>query len=318
MPTLILDKVDGAELEATRYMARYTRMGTVTDIDIVGTSDADALVNVMSAAGMPRFNDPLSASNPGLRLVRVRVIPQLEKFRRVRVALGYETLSADFTPTAYLLRDRTFTQSHESFFIPGTRTPVLIGFDGIDDQDKPLVLPPQPLMMVCDIAVRSLQLTTTQYGRPDGGAGEYGNYVNDDDWPSGDVTFGNSGISPTEVTGLTTKTARSRPMGYWKLNVYQTDWLPNQGIATVTAEAVTKNIEDWSIYSLLRHDKTGRYPFGSLSDNDKIVILATMSNRDYEHGIIYPQPNNFAGEGYRGIARVGPYPMTDFTQILPF
>lgn len=319
MPTLILDKIDGAELEATRYMARYTRMGTVDGIDLASTSDADALVNVMAATNMPRFNDPLSASNPGLRLVRVRILPQMEKFRRVRVALGYETLSADFTPTVYLLRDRTFSQNMRSMFIPGTMTPVLVGFEpGSDEQDKALAIPKKPLWFECDISVRSLQLTMTQYGRPDGGAGEYGNYVNNDDWPTGDVTFGDGRISPIPTGGIVTKTARSRPKGYWKLNVYQTDWLPNQGVANVTAEAFTKNIEDWSIVGMQQHEKTGRYPFGSLSDAEKLGILNTMKNRDYVYGIIYPRPDQFPGETDRGLVRFGPYPTTDFTQLFPF
>lgn len=316
MPTLILDKIDGAELEATRFMARYTRMGTVNDIDLASTSDADALANVMLADNMPAFNTPLSASNPGLRLARVRILPQLEKFRRVRVALSYETIEANFTPMAYLLRDRTFSQNYEGFFIPGTRKVVLVGFDipigpGTSAEEEALrafAMPKTPLKMSFDISIRSLQLTIQQYGRPDGGSAEYVNYVNDDDWPTSDITFG----------GDATKTARSRPKGYWKLQSYSTDWLRNQGVAMIQAEAATKNIEDWSIVGLLRHEKTGRYPFGSLPGSEQLFILTTMAGRDYENAVIYPRPDVFIGETDRGLVRVGPYPTTNFTDLFNF
>lgn len=317
MPTLHLDLVKGSELEATQFLARYVRMGYVDNIDLSALPDPEALVKVLTVPGFPAMKSQLGPQSPGLRLSRVRIVPQLEKVRRVVVALTYETLPDDLTPTVYMLRDRTFIVNKTTCFIPGTRTPVIVGFTnaGTSSTSTLVRLAPEVLFFSTSVSARSIQITSLMYGRPDGGAADYVNYVNDADWPGGDVSFGGAGGfgNPGGPNGIVMKTARSKPKGYWKLSQYGAESNQN-GTTLVQAEAISQVIEDWSEVAMLRNEKTGKFPFASLPDGDRLAIMTAMLNRPYAYGDIYPT----GLETNYGIKRFGPCPLTGFVGLMGF
>lgn len=275
-------------------------------IDLAADNDPDALVKVRPY--LPAMGSILSPANPQLTLVRVRVTPDLAKVRRVNLELTYNTEGANFTPTVYLLRDRTFSMRQTRCTIPGTRELIVIGFDapvGIDFQPN---LAPGPIYFDLDVSVRSIQLTVLMYGRPSGGSADYHNYVNHANWPTGNVSFGPVGSQ---------ETATPLPIGYWRLAQYATEFNRNAGMTLVQSEALTQVTEDWSVVGMLRNEKTGKYPFASLYKIDNAAYVAAlnlMTSAPYVYGRIYPTGT----QPQRGLTRFGPHQLVDFQGLFGF
>ncbi len=329
-PTLHLDIVREAELEATPFQTSYTRFGFLDDMDLTDTPDPDALLKV--ADHLPPWRSPLSVRFSQMLLQRIRIRPEPAKVKRVNIWLTYETSTLDFNPTAYILRDRTFVMDYEGVFMPGTRVPVVVGFDtsgltftNVDgtafttEESDALKLNPQPLVFRSTWPARSIQLTTLQYGRPNGGTADYQNYVNDDSWPAvGEITLfnGNFNTLGGNAGALTTpvKTATSRGKGFWRLNSYSTEYDRNRGMTLTSAEALTKGLEDWSQVAMLRDERTGKYPFAAMDEATQTSIRNAMSTPSYAQGILYP----LAPTKQRGIIRFGEFPTTNFQALFGF
>lgn len=313
-PTLTLDTVRGAQLEKTLTQTRLIRTGFVKDIDLTATNDADALMKVLSVNGMPPMGSALSPANQHMKLQRLRVFPQEDKHAMVRLELLYETRLFDATPTAYLLRDRTFTIQKTDCFIPGTRFVMEVGFESETDAQKPFAIEKQPVFMNLNLSARSLQVVSLQYGRPDGGAANYNNYVNDATWPDNSGIF--NGTTNPSPFGIANGTHVATPLakGFWRIASYATEYDRQRGMTTIQAEAVTKIIEDWSHVGMVRNERSGRYPFASLTPTEKVAVYNLMNTPGYAYGPIYPT----GAQKHKGIGRWGPYPMTDFSTVFGF
>jgi hypothetical protein len=320
-PVPVLDTVNDAELEANPQLTSYVRTGYMDNIDLADSNDPDALIKVLPY--LPSWHTGLSDYATEMKLIGIRVRPDPRKLRRVLLWLRYETNVVNLQPTAYMLRDRTFTVQRSDFMIPGLNEVMRLGFDltgttlaGEDPDDYEI--PKEPVFLNMDMSARSLQLTVLRYGRPEsGGAADFHNHVNDDDWPVGGFAFHqNQTGSPTPLVGepVMFESATSLPKGYWRLAQYSTEFDRNRGMTLVQAEAVTKVIEDWSQYAMARHERSGKFPFGSLSDSEVIATIAAMNAPVYSHGTIYPT----GATAHRGIGRFGRYPLTNFENIFGF
>lgn len=316
MPVLVLDEIKGSDLQVTPIAARYVRMGHINDIEIVGLSDADALVRCLPL--LPQFFTPLGALSPNLKLTNMRVFPDDARVNRVKVQLTYETTVANFTPTIYMLRDRSYSYQEPRPEIPGTHQLITLGNGDINatvDAEDDSTITQKPQFVDFNLNVRAIQLTVLQYGRPAGGSQDYGNYVNDAPWPSaGDVSFnGTPGLTVPTIINL--KTATARPRGFWRLCGYSTDYNRNAGMTLVQTESLSKNIEDWSNRIVLRSEKTGNFPFGA--NPGRLSIISTANAQQYEHGLIWP-PTPLTTPNNVGYGRVGGYPVTSFPGIFGF
>ncbi len=206
--------------------------------------------------------------------------------------------------------------------------PIFVSFDaatipGLTPAEKTSfagdILPSQMAFFKSSYPARSIQLTTLQYGRPDGGPEDYQNYVNDAEWPnSSEVSLFNSNFNTIGGNAgaivAPVKTATPRPRAYWRLMTYGTEYDRNRGMTMTSAEAVTKGLEDWSQMNTLRNDKTGKYPFASLPDNIRFGILTDIASREYAWGPIFP----LAGDPKAGICRFGEFPLTSFPSLFGF
>lgn len=319
MPTVQLDMVQGTELEQTRDGTRYVRTGVVKDIDIGDTPDPDALVKVLQL--LPQFDTALGPQSTNMKLSRIRVRPEPAKFRRVNVDLLYETKQANFTPTAYMLRDRTFSIQKRDHFIPGLRVPMVLGFEEASagsptTAERKLLLPKKSVYLDMHLSARAVQLTVLMYGRPSAGGQSYANHVNNNSWPTGDFQFNqNQTSSPSPFGGITPMpVAPALPKAHWRLNAYSSEFNRQAGMTLVQTEAVTKIIEDWSHYAKAYNRRDDTYPFDSLEESERLGIIADMTNADYVHGPIYP----IGATRHRGVGRWGPYPLANFTSIFGF
>jgi hypothetical protein len=317
MPALVLDEIKGAELELTALTGSYIRTGHIDGIDLANTPDPDALVKVLPY--LPAIFSPLGPLSPGLKLARIRIKPSEQKIRRCDLELIYETTIANFTPTVYLLRDRSYSAQETRSTIPGSRIPLRMGFGNPlatnDDADDTNLIP-DAFFLNFNITVRAIQLTVLQYARPTAGAQDFTNYVNDASWPTGDVTFPVFQSNIGAGGGVTNmKTASAKPLGYWRLGAYATEYDRNRGMTLVQAEAITKGLEDWSQVATLRSAKTGKFPFFGLADATRASVLADMNGRNYSYGYIYPL--GIISQFY-GISRIGGYPLCSFPGIFGF
>ena len=303
MATLVLNKVNGAELEATSDVTRVIQSGHVDDIDIDGLSDPDVLVKVQSfiaSSGYP-FGTSLSGASAALKLTRLRVRGEPMKIRRANIELTYETNTFNATPTLYMLRDRSFAMQQTRCTIPGSRIPLVCEFQA--DSRSPVIS--DVVFYTFDITARAISVTVLQYGRPATSFGNYGNYVNDSPWPSGGMVVFN---------GQSVPSAESKPKGYWKLQGYATEYDRNKGMTLIQTDALTQGVEDWSVVGMLRNEQTGKYPFASLSKSERSIFYQLVNGGAYAYGIIWPTGEQMP----KGIQRIGPYPMTNFFGIFGF
>jgi hypothetical protein len=310
-PTVVLDTVQDAELERTSTMVAYQRTGYVDNIDVADLPDPEALLKVLPY--LPQMQTPLSVAWPTMKLQNIRVRPDTAKVRRVRFWLTYQNIPFNAAPTAYMIRDRTFARRKQTFFIPGTREPVMVGFTTDPAAATQMSLFPVPVLFEVDVSVRSMQLSVVMYGRPQGGSADYVNYVNNDPWPVGDFQF-NQNQTSTPGSGIELESATQFAKGFWKLQSYSTEFDRNAGMTMIQSEAVTQVLEDWSEFAMRRNEKSGTYDFCALSDATRIAQLSIAVSKEYNQGILYPT----GAETHYGLVRFGPYPMTNFVDLFGF
>jgi hypothetical protein len=314
MPTLVLDKIIGAELDATRLSSRCVRSGHINDIELADTNDPNALASVMEflfGEGII-WQSPLSQEYPSLLLGRIQVLPEPAKTNRVNLKLTYETAQITGNQTVFMVRDRSYSQQVTRCTIPGTHQVITCSWDILEASSTTRIT--DVLFFNINTTVRAIQITSLQYGRPEGGFADYVNYVNNAEWPTGEITFAspdNTGM-PSSI-GL--NSATSYPIGYWRIANYGTEYNRTQATTLTQAEAITQTIEDWSTVGILRNEKTGKYPFASMEPAEQEAERAAMMAEEYSHGIIWPLNDiNTA----KGIVKFGAYPLTDFFLLMGF
>lgn len=319
-PVLVLDTVRNAQLEVLPDTRRLIRTGYAKNLDLTDVPDAEALLKVMDIAEMPTMRSALSASYPNLVLERVRVYTVSEEGkRRARLELEYIEDPGEFTPTSFIIRRSTRVTQVTSPFIPGTKTPIVIGFSSgsNDTEGNPITqLLSDIVPMTFFRPARAVSVTALRYGHPTGDAEDHVGKVNDNPWPQGDVELRSSFTTASLAAAGAPSSATSQlPKGYWMLSAYESQYDQNRGMSLVTAEAISRIFEDWSEIATLRNQTTGRYPFGQMSVADRTAIMSSVTAAAYSHGVIYPtgEPST-----YKGIARIGPAPTVNFHNLFGF
>jgi hypothetical protein len=313
MPTL-KEIVNGQSAEISQDTSRAVIMRRCVGIDLTTTSYAAALINCFQIAGFPQLGSAMPGAS-WLKLARVQLLPSIEQEGNdAMAALEYLHEPLEFTPTAYIIRDETYTVSQRTPIVPGTTKPITVRFDAQEDQE---FVPSDIVIFNFLRPMRSLGITALRATRPHAFGDKVG-YVNDNDWPEDPIKVPTSltsqlggGPDTQDVTG-----AGSKPKGYWMLQRFATEYNRSTGYTLMQAQAVSRVIDDWSEIGTLINRQTNKYPFGALAQGTQDATVAAIMGADYLHGII-AGGNGQAEEGM-GIIRVGPYPMTGFKALFGF
>lgn len=278
--SLILDVIDGSELETGTDLTRYVRAGYIRDIET--GDDQKLLYDAMNVSGMPAMGSAFSVDRPLLLFQRLRV--NAVGPSTARVALEYETRPfTGGTTSAWIVRDSGRVHNEMVNKVPGLGTGIFVGFQGTDPGSNParsISVPPRAASIECPMGIREVSATALVLGTPAGAIQNWVGYVN---------------LNPFY----------SKPRGYWLCVEAREEFSRYEGHYTIGATILSRNFTDWSEWAWLKDERTGRI----IADQVKVAAAAALP---YDWGII--NGDNLVA----GFARVGPKPMVDFAAAFTF
>jgi hypothetical protein len=292
---LVLDNIEDAQIETRGLMVRVIRTGYLTGMASASTDPDPAVMYaaigiVIAQAGAAYPGNPLlpadDPANTSIPLAGVVLKPFSNDAFFVRIF--YETIGG-LQPSAYIIRDRAYTATHQTNLVPGTNELIQCSWEGAAvGSDAAPTVPADSITMTFNLPVRGFSVSGLVYGTSTGANQNYVGYVNDDPWPTDGRRVG-----------------AQRDAGWWQLVEYSEDESVYSGYYSYSGTAISRSWRDWSESGILRNSLTGRYVKVDQADIDAQELL------DYKHGMINTVVN-------KGIVRVGPYPMTDFKAIFGF
>lgn len=278
--------IDGSLLESQVLTGRVVIGAVVENIDASGASDYEVMFRAQAAIAAAQPTLP-GHSNYFLNRIIVRGFMTNGCVCQVE----YTTFQA-VQPSTYLLRYTSYITAVATNLIPGTRTPIRVGWTA-----PPIVGKPSPTIRPDNVTMRfmlptlGLSVSALVYGQPTNNHADTVAYVNDTLWPQG-------------VTGIT-----ARKPGYWMLAKYETAWSKYKGYFSYEAVAISRVYADWSETGILRSKITGR--FAKVDDS----VITAMNALDYAYGYIYPanQSNTVLG-----VVRIGGNPVASMSAVFGF
>jgi hypothetical protein len=277
--TLLLDTVDGSEFDIQVGSPNVSRGGLVTGIS---GDPSTAIDQVIAAAGLP-LGQAGTINGQSAFLQRVTGRAASSDTFRVQLMFGN---AGSFTPSAYVITDRSYTQAYQSNRIPGTRKRLLVprwrqnADDPHEDDPSNPSVPADLAMMTWQYPMREIIVSGLKYGSP----------------PDDSVYAGKIGKANAEqFLGL--------PRGYWHINSASTNDSKYSGYYSYQGSAVSKVVEDWSHVFTLYSSLVNKYV-----DIDPAVEQRVLGAA-YKYEVIDSGP---------GILRVGPFDLTSFAAIFGF
>lgn len=246
--TFEIDKIDGSSLEINGLLRNRVRIGVVKGIDTSSGTDLilEKAYDAMVAAGYTLGSASPDTSSTA-RLATVRISPLSGDM--CRVEMRYEP--PNFNQTAYVIRNSSYVTNVPGNMLPGTRTPIRIGYTDVDGKKWPEDNLTIPILR----AFRQISISAVIAGDPPTGLQDAIGYANSDTW-------------------------QGKAKGYWLMVRADTDVSKWTGYSSYTASALTRGFEDWSETGVLRNSMTGKYAKVATAD------LATLLSPAYSQGII--------------------------------
>lgn len=296
---ILLDRQADNALTQEGQITRFVRTGIITGLSVAPGNEIAFLHDASRATGMPQMGEICSA-DVRLQLTRREFRPLSDTM--ARFFLIYES-PYGFQETSYIIRNSAFLGNLQTNMLPGsgTRPFWIAGFSqpgaAGTSEDKDML--PDTVFMNIFRPMRQVSVSVLAYGSPQGDGGDAIGRVNGKPWPVG-------------VVGMAEK-----PKGYWLCNKYETSLSKYKGYYTVEAAGITRTTQDWSEYGILRNRKTGRY--AQVTDTANAVpswdyAAEARAVDTYYYGRMYP-PN---ASDKKGIARWGPYELSDFAILFGF
>lgn len=302
MPTVILDDVQSATYEIvgqTGLMRRQTRGFTITDLSYNDASDSAGLIHtVMNVAGMPQPGDALRKTdgtvvNSAFKVSRILIRGLLPN--AVRGEIVYQNYVEGVIPSTLVVTRSKRTGIYQTNIHPVTRRPIRVKWTAEAQTEDDFFLPEAPadfITMSFRMTQSAIRVSGVFYGNPatQSGTGISGagnasgdklGYVNSDRW-------------------------QGRDPGHWLFDEFDTTHYVYQGYYTVNAVAITKGPPplDWSETGILISQMTGRYVPVDPNEVERVNRLP------------YAMSDDIGGNAMtKGFVRVGPSPMTSFSQI---
>jgi hypothetical protein len=302
-PLVTLNLLDGAQVEQEGPFRRSTHVALIEGID---TSD-DWLVMHRAIEALAGNTPPVKVgdfhpSGDGTQLWRLRVIPFRDD--AVRVVLTFEKPLLNWTPTAYVIRDRGYMTEWETEFLFGSkRQPLFLVheyetvFTSPIDKDKTTLR-----SRMTDAArhralrpMKVLNVSGLKYGTPPAAIKNSLGYVNDATWQGLDK-------------------------GYWLMMDYQTDVAKFAGYYTYSASAITKIREDWGEPSMLRDHLAGKLVQIDPDAKRAAQLAEDFMKQPYEYGMKQlTTTDSVSGTTLmKGLGKIGDYETTSFSAIFGF
>lgn len=283
--SILMDRLDGTAADLGSIGSIATRGFYVTGVDGRDDLAIAQIYNALRAQGLvygSRF--------PGiLNLGLTRLIYEAQGAGQFRGRAVYElvTPGAFSANSAFLIEDGSVLQPYETRLLPGTRVPILVGYEaskeGASKSTKDnfdAKVPDDYIPMRLLRPVRTIRVTSTTYRKPPSDVSLATGRVNKDQWCD---------LNP----------------GFWLITEARTTLSTYENWYVVSATAYTKIDEDWSEYGILQQQQTGRFvPLDS-------GYVEKFTKRPYNI-------NGKSVDRGNGIVRVCPYFATSFRAIFGF
>jgi hypothetical protein len=283
---LYLDRIEDAGYIETITGRSHRRAAIVTG---VSTSHPAAVCFLATqVAGMPQRGDSHPV-HPECTVTSLEAMGIRQADDSIHVLITYESPQGDLIPPGgggpgFTLEDDTGLIGESTQLLPGNRKiPLVVKFkeevtDDAGDADTSI----RDYQATIDFQrpVRTVTLTgTLKKGVSPSPYREAVGKVNSDPW---------NGLG----------------VGYWLVAGLASRTSDFGSTYSIQMQLVTRNNEDWSTYCFLRDRNTDQ--FVRIEDD----VAEDLARFDYEYGVIYPE-----GDNSKGIIRVGPYEMTNFSSI---
>lgn len=318
VPRTILDTPAGS----TSLPKRFVRTGAIDGIDVTTVSGApkyEAMFLAQQAISAAAAANPIT-NHPEYALMRILIESDPGSDSSALAQLIYETaqFGAGQPPSTFVIVDDQVLTMRQTNYLPGTKQKIALAWQPHPDKPYESGIPEDLVTMSFLFPLRTIEIDALIFGRPTQGQ-DYGGHVNHAPWPTSAggpfnlvFEYGNSQF-PT-ASGL------QKDKGFWLLTRYTTRRSRYAGYFTLHAQAMSRVIEDWSEFAHLMNTKTGRYVQISktIAEGDTIIgnLMAFPYTQGIRKGIPLGPPDN--GSRDVGVARVGPYPVTDFSAIFGF
>jgi hypothetical protein len=301
-PLVTLNLLDGAQVEQEGPFRRSTHVALIEGID---TSDdwlvMHKAIELLAAHDPPIRLGEFHPSGDGTQLWRLRVIPFRDD--AVRVVLTFEKPLLNWTPTAYVIRDRGYMTEWETEFLFGSqRRPLFLvhEFDTVtvDPSGDKTTLKTTLRDAARHRAFRPMKVLNVsglKYGTPPAVIKNSLGYVNDATWQGLDK-------------------------GYWLMFDYQTDVAKFAGYYTYSASAITKIREDWGEPSMLTNHLTGKRIEIDPDPVKAAKLAEDFMKEPYEYGMKQLTVTDSASGKTlkKGLAKIGDYETISFGSIFGF
>jgi hypothetical protein len=328
--TVTLDIVPGTLIDtpagSTLLPKRFIRMAGIDGIDvssITGSPKYEAMFVAQTQILNAAAASPIT-NHPEYVLMRIVIQPDPNSDSSATAQLIYETaqFGAGQPPSTFVITDKSALTTRQTHYIPGINRKQKISLAWEPHPDKPYEpgVPEDLVTISILFPMRVMTIDALIYGRPTEGQ-DFVGYVNGALWPTlPGGAFPNLIFEYGDAT-FPTASRLQKDKGFWLLTEYATQRSRYSGYFTLSAQAQSRVIEDWSECIQLRDKKTGRFVQISKTIDLGDAIIAALMAAPYQYGIVRgtPQPgNNDNMTRNVGVARVGPYPSTDFVQIFGF